>query len=307
MSKQCLALDLGGTKLELAVINSKGEILSVQKHMLHLEIGKDAVLEQIVEWSRNLLRDFPNVESVGVSSCGPLDPVKGLLVDATNLLTNGKGWGVVPLRAYLSEKLGLPTYLDNDAACSALAERWLGTAFDKKTTSFMTVSLGTGLGVGIICNDQLYRAGRFMHPESGHIIVDYKDENLLCACGVKGCSEGYVSGVNFAKNFNRKHGTSFTAKDIVDLGRSGDLRAQEAFDFYADVMSVVLHNYCVLFSPEWIIFCGSFASAYDLFAPRMQEQFMQLMKRRKDIIPQFCVSHLENHACLLGAASLCFQ
>ena len=112
--------------------------------------------------------------------------------------------------------------------------------------------------------------------------------------------------MNFAKHFNEKHGTSYDAKELVELARSGDAKVLARFDTFAEVMAAVLHNYCVLFCPEWIIFCGSFAGAYDLFAPKMQEVLAQSMRRRMDIFPQICVSHLENHACLLGAASLCF-
>lgn len=302
----CLAMDLGGTKLELAIVDSDAKILALRKEFLHLEHGKDAVIEQMAQWGLEMIRDFPKVKSVGVSSCGPLDPVKGLLIDATNLLTNGKGWGTVPLRNLLQEKLGLPTFLDNDAACCALAEQWLGVGKFEKSENFMVLTLGTGLGTGIICNNQLFRSGRNRHPEGGHIIVSYDPSAPLCSCGVRGCGESFLSGMHFEKNFNVKYKQSLSAKEIVNLARSGNADALEAFREYSHIMAITLHNYCVVFCPEWFVFGGSFADAFDLFAPAVQSELEKLLVRRKDIVPQMRVSKLENHSCLLGAASLCF-
>ena len=304
--KKCLALDLGGTKLEVAVVDADARILVSRKELLNLELGKDAVIEQMAQWGLDMIRDFPDVSCVGISSCGPLDPVNGLLLDATNLLTNGKGWGIVPLRSILQEKFALPTYFDNDAACCALAEKWIGVGSKRKNDNFMVLTLGTGLGVGIVCNNQLFRSGRYRHPEAGHVIVDYKDEAQLCACGANGCSEGYLSGKHFTVNYNHKNQCSLTAQEIVALARSGDANARAAFEEYARLMAATLHNYCVIFCPEWIVFGGSFSAAFDLFAPLVQKELQRLLVRRKDIMPDLQVSGLENHSCLLGAASLCF-
>lgn len=302
----CLAMDLGGTKLELAVVDSEGEILALRKEILDLELGKNHVIEQMTRWSLDLIRDFPAVKFVGISSCGPLDPINGVLHDATNLLTDGKGWGIVPLRAILETNLGLPTYLDNDAACCALAERWLGVGHKQQTSNMMVLTLGTGLGTGIICNGELFRSGGFRHPEAGHTIIAFDEEDYACACGVRGDSEAYLSGMNFTKYYNAQHKLSLTAREITALARSGDAKAQAAFKVYARAMAATLHNYCVIFCPEWIVFSGSFSEAFDIFAPSVRNQLERLLSRRKDIVPQLIVSELQNHSCLLGAAYLCF-
>lgn len=299
-------MDIGGTKIELAIVNSEGKILSLRRELLHLETGKDKVLESILQYAADMLLDFPKARSIGISSCGPLDPVKGLLLDATNLLTNGQGWGIVPLRDIVKEKFKLPTHLDNDAACCVLAERWLGVGKERHVQNLMVLTLGTGLGTGIICNGQLFRSGRFLHPEAGHTIVSFQDTEHHCGCGVYGDSEVFLSGMNFAKNFNAKCQNTFSAKEIVELARSGDRSAKEAFEQYAKIMAVTLHNYCVIFGPECIVFGGSFAEAFDLFAPKALNQLETLLARRKSLVPELRKSKLENHSCLLGAASLCY-
>ncbi len=303
-SKICLAFDLGGTKLEVGVVRTTGEILNVRRELLNLELGKAHVLEQMITWGREYLVQYPEITEIGISSCGPLDPVNGVLLDPTNLLTGGKGWGSVPLRAILEEALARQTYLDNDAACCVLAERYLGAGRVDACANLMVLTLGTGLGTGILCNDVLFRSGRFRHPEAGHMIIAYDNVIDPCACGVYGDGEAFLSGTHFAKRFNRQHGTFYSARDITALARAGDLNAQAAFQFYARVMAVTLHNYCVIFCPERIVFGGSFAEAFDLFAPMLRAQLSTLLVRRQDIVPQLCASQLQNHACLLGAALL---
>ncbi|HXW60491.1 MAG TPA: ROK family protein, partial [Myxococcota bacterium] len=147
-----LAFDLGGTKLEVGVVSQNGEILSAHRELLQLELGKDYVIETMVDWGKKYLEQYPEINAIGISSCGPLDPKKGLLLDATNLLTNGKGWGVVPLREIIATRLKKTTFFDNDAACSVLAERYLGAGRHDNCENLMVLTLGTGLGTGIICN-----------------------------------------------------------------------------------------------------------------------------------------------------------
>ena len=299
-------MDLGGTKVEMAIVEATGKVHALRKELLHLEQGKDKVIQDLLTWGSEMITDFPSLAKVGISSCGPLDPVEGVLLDATNLITDGKGWGTVPLRAIVEEGLKRPTRLDNDAACCALAERWLGVGKRENCSNLMVLTLGTGLGTGIICNGQLFRSGRYLHPEAGHTIIAFDDEAHDCFCGVHGDSEAYLSGMNFTRNFNRKHASTFSARELTALARSGDADALTAFDLYARAMAATLHNYCVIFCPEWIVLSGSFSEAFDIFGDKVRDQLRGLLNRRENILPQICVSELQNHSCLLGAASLCF-
>lgn len=298
-------MDLGGTKIEMGVVNSKGEILSLKKEILKLSLGKDHVLQSIVKYAREICEDFPSIEIFALSSCGPLDSQRGELLDATNLLTEGKGWGTVPILQYMEQKLGKKGFLENDASCSALAEKWLGIGKKKSCENFIVLTLGTGLGTGVVCNNVLFRGGRGRSPEAGHMIIDY-DAFHSCSCGVKGDSESYLSGSNFKKRFHTIYRRYLSSKEITKEARYGEREAVLAFEEYAKMMAVTLHNYCITFSPEWIVFGGSFAEAFDVFAPKTKIYLEELLSRRKDIIPQLALSELDNHSSLLGAAALCF-
>lgn len=300
MQSPCLAYDLGGTKVEIGVVDAAGQILAIRKELLDLELGCERVIEQLINWGRALIREYPAISAVGVSSCGPLDPHTGELHDPTNLLTNGKGWGTVALGAMLQKAFEVPVRVDNDAACAVLAERWKGAAQNYENA--LVVSLGTGLGVGIICNGTLVRAGRNLHPEAGHIIIAAGDKKYPCACGVSGDAEAFLSGKNFVLRFNTNRAAPLDGAQITARARAHDPEALAAFATFSEAMAITLHNYCVMFCPEVIIFAGSFAEAFDVFAPQTETRLRELLSRRQNLMPKLCASPLANHAGLLGAA-----
>lgn len=302
--KFALAYDLGGTKVLAGIVSSKGRILTEIREPVDARSGRVAVLRQLTRMGQQLLFKHPEVRRVGVASAGPLDPVSGVLLDPTNLMTRGKSWGTVPIAAHLRKSLGLPVTLENDAAAAILAEHWLGAA--RKHRNAVILTLGTGLGTGMICNGELVRAGRGLHPEGGHVIVRMGDRSAPCGCGNFGCAEAYLSGVNFshraARVLRRKR---IGADEVTSLARLGDARARALFDEYSDVLAHVLHNFIVLYAPEIFVFTGSFAVAAPLFLPRTKKILRAMIARRRkgvDLWPEFACSTLANRAGLLGGA-----
>lgn len=302
--KKVLAYDLGGTKVQVGVVTENGKILESTRVPVAIEKGKTGVIDQLSELGKNFLRQYPEIKKVGFASAGPLDPVRGLLLDPTNLAEpNGKSWGKVPLASLLSKKLGKPVILENDAAAAILAERWLGRA--RRFNNAMILTLGTGLGTGIICNGALIRAGRALHPEAGHLILKHADPSAPCGCGNFGCAEAYLSGRNFSRRFSKKLGHKVSATEIADLARAGEAAALGAFREYAELMAVAIHNYCVSYCPEIIVLSGSFSAASDMFLPATREHLTHLLSRRRvgiDLMPKIAVSSLKNNAGLLGGA-----
>jgi glucokinase len=308
MQSVCLAYDIGGTKVALGVIDQQGQIHESKKISIDLELGPDHFLQTLTSEGQHFLQKYPSISTVGISSCGPLDPKKGLLLDPTNLLTQGKGWGVIPIREKLTQSLQRKVILENDAACSVLAEQWLGVGKQDHCDNILMLTLGTGLGVGVLCNGQLIRGGRHYHPEAGHLIIDYKDPNTICACGVAGDAEGYLSGKNFEKYYQQMNPSTLNlnGSQITALARQGNQQAKAAFAHYAQHLAVTLHNFCVMFYPEIVVFCGSFAEAFSEFAELTQQHLQKLLRRREGIMPKLMVSSLDNKSSILGAARLCF-
>ncbi|OFZ19720.1 MAG: hypothetical protein A2X94_16835 [Bdellovibrionales bacterium GWB1_55_8] len=300
-----LAFDLGGTKVAVGVVNSRGRILDEIRVPTVFQEGKDAVIRQLSELGQGFLDRYPRIKYVGVASAGPLDPAKGILLDPTNFSSReGKKWGTVPLAKLLSTRLKRKVFLENDAAAAVLAEHWIGAAKGYRNAIILT--LGTGLGTGMICENELVRAGRGQHPEGGHVILDFNDSSAPCGCGNIGCAEAYLSGRSFTRRARVRLGREdLDAKAIADLARAGDPKFLELFDEYSRVMAVAIHNYVVLYAPEIVIFTGSFANTADLFLEKTRKQLLQLLARRRqgvDLLPKLALSRLENNAGLIGGA-----
>jgi glucokinase len=308
--ERVLAYDLGGTKVAVGVINSHGRILEEVRVPVAIQEGKVAVMRQLGELGKIFLKKHPKIQRVGLASAGPLDPKKGTLLDPTNFVNkDGKTWGKVPIGAILGRYLKRPVVLENDAAAAVLAEHWVGAG--KGFENVMILTLGTGLGTGIITNGKLVRAGRGLHPEAGHIILNFKDTTAKCGCGNIGCAEAYLSGGGFGRRAALRFGNlNLTAKNVAGLARSGDSRALEMFDEYAQVLAVAIQNYVVLYSPEIIVLTGSFADAADLFLHKARKDLNVLLERRRvgvDLMPKITLSKLNNQAGLIGGAYVAFN
>lgn len=306
---QVLAYDLGGTKVAVGVVNSKGKILEELRVPVVLEQGKDAVIQQLADLGNQLIKRFPKIKKVGIGSAGPLDPIKGVFLDPTNFKSSKGSWGKVPITSILTKKLKRPVFLDNDAAAAMAAEHWLGAA--KGYDNAMILTLGTGLGTGMVCNGILERAGRHLHPEGGHMIIGWNDKTAPCGCGNLGCAEAYLSGKNFEARTRVKLGNAtITNPEIANLARKGDARAKEAFEEYSQLMATTIRNFAVLYSPEIVVFTGSFAATQDLWIQQTRTHLERLMVRRRvgvDLMPELAISELDNTAGLLGAAYVAIQ
>ncbi|OFZ83206.1 MAG: hypothetical protein A2583_02000 [Bdellovibrionales bacterium RIFOXYD1_FULL_53_11] len=312
-----LAYDIGGTKVACGVVNGRGKVLEEVRVPIALEKGCTAVMKQLAGLGHGFLKRYPGIRSVGVASAGPLHPSRGVLLDPTNFGAargHEKTWREVPLAEALGKSLKLPVRLENDAAAAILAEKWVGAA--RGARSAMILTLGTGLGTGIIVNGRLVRAGHGLHTEAGHMIINMRPDGhgnagAFCGCGNRGCAEAYLSGNGFARRARlRLHNKKLTAEQLAALARSGNRRALGLFDEYARIMAVALHNFASMYAPEIVIFAGSFAAAADLFLGQTERALGVLLKRRLksfNIMPRLVVSKLDNRSGLIGAAFVALE
>lgn len=305
MSQKALSFDLGGTKIAAAIVNHKGEILEQELEPARFEEGKGPVLRQLVAMGRRLLLKHPAAKRVGVASAGPLDWKAGVLLNPTNFKdASGKGWGKVKFSSFLEEKFQRPCQIDNDAAAALLAETWIGSL--RSVKNGMILTLGTGLGTGVLCNGELVRSGRFLHTEAGHLPLRAGDPLAPCGCGRFGCAEAFLSGRNFAKRVSQKLSKNLTALEICDLARKGNSPVLQSFQEYSELLAQAISGYAYIYSPEKIVLSGSFADAKDLFLPQTIKILGECLHRSKELIPRVVGSELKNTSGLLGGAYLAF-
>lgn len=246
---------------------------------------------------------------VSVASAGPLHPEKGILLDPTNFFTSQKSWGVVPLVAQLKKAFRKPVILENDAAAAVLGEMWKG-GHGRKSKNIVAMTLGTGVGVGVIANGELVRAGRGLHPEGGHIPINAEDKNFPCGCGAYGCIEAFLAGSHFAKRMGARIGRELTGHQAVALAEEGNLQIQASFKEYGRHLAQAVRSLCVMFAPEVVVLSGGFSHASHLFLPETQKVLPGMMERYRegiDLLPEVKVSTLQNDAGILGAAYIALQ
>ena len=291
-----IVIDLGATKIAAAIVSSRGSVRCQSQESTYLREEWPGLKKQIIRICESQLLIDRSISGIGIASAGPLHAPSGTLLDPTNF-----GWKrhvKVLLKKELERALHLPVMLENDAAASALAESWKGIA----GKNAIIITLGTGLGVGILINGKLLRGARGLHPEIGHLILDISDKTALCGCGAYGCAEAYLSGMNFTKRANRILNKNLSTLELLKLSKKIQ---QELFTEYSQRLAQFLHSLIVLYYPEKIIFAGSFSQAADCFLPDTERHLKKLLLRRSQtisLIPKLKVSTLQERSGTLGAA-----
>lgn len=303
-----MAIDLGGTKFICAAVDESGSILDKFKGKTDTTKGVDSLIESISLSAKKILKNHPEITKGVIASAGPLDPEEGLLLDPTNLTTNGRSWGIVPLIKALTDKLQIQLKLENDAAAAVMALPWSEST---NCPNRIMITLGTGLGVGVVANGELVRAGRGLHPEIGHLIVGQGDKSASCACGNLGCAEAYLSGSHFAKRFSKAYShKDLSGEEILDLAKNNNHDVMMAFEEYANIMADFLASMAAMFAPEEVYFGGGFSVASPFFLDQTKSKLEKNLKRKrigKDLYPIIKIATNNEDCVLLGAAYLAFK
>jgi glucokinase len=309
-AKLVFAADLGGTHLRGALVDESGKIHVQLKQETPQGESPDVIVNALVdsaaECERRLGSEHFRASSILVP--GTLDHDAEVVLEAPNI----RSLYHFALKAALEEKFHLPVLLENDANAAAVGEMWLGAARGAKNV--ICITLGTGVGGGIILDGKLWRGTDGSAGEIGHTTVD-PFHGPQCKCGNFGCLEMYASATAMVRMtreaFDRYpesslQGQPLTAKVIYDAGKAGDELAIETFRKVGDYLGVALANLINLLGPEVIVIGGGAANAWDLFEENMHKQIRSRafpsLSRNVQIKPAEC----GDNAGLLGAAQLAF-
>jgi glucokinase len=251
------AVDIGGTKVEVAIGNERGELLD-KKRVPTPNLGHDdAVLDGVADLLRSLARPG-DVAGIGIACPGPLDAAQGRVLNPSNL----PGWHQLPISEGLSKRLGgLPCYLENDATAAGMGEwRW-GAGAGTRNMVYITVS--TGIGAGIIAENQVVRGVGDNAGELGHVVVD--PAGRPCHCGNRGCLETKASGTAIGREGERRRDESprlsategpVTSVDVFRAYEAGDPVAAEVVEGAAHWLAWAFGTLTNLFNPERIVVGG---------------------------------------------------
>ena len=276
-----LGVDIGGTNLVVGAVAEDGsEIVGLVSEPTLVERGADAVLGRIAKLARTTIATAGGKEiaGVGIGAPGPLDTAHGVVLLSPNL-----GWTNFPLRDRLTDTLGLPATLDNDANCAIFGEWWRGAA--RGADYVVGLTIGTGIGGGIVLGGRIYHGASDIAGEIGHMTID--STGRRCKCGNYGCLEAYASGPAIAaraiEGIEAGADTSLpryvagdlsrvTAQVIYEAAHDGDEFAREVVRDTAKVLGAGVANIINIFNPQVVVICGGVTLAGDqLFVPLRSE------------------------------------
>ncbi|MBK8269494.1 MAG: ROK family protein [Planctomycetes bacterium] len=312
-----IGIDLGGTAIKGGIVSSKGEILHRTSIDTHASEGVDAVIDRMAGLARTLAdhaahRHEPPL-GIGVGSPGMIRQRDGVILSSPNL----DGWRDVPLVAKLGAKLNWPITLNNDANNAALGEFRCGAGIGRR--NFIMLTLGTGVGGGIIANGKLYVGSRGNAGELGHTIVH--PDGRRCGCGQSGCLEAYASAPATAQRAvdalesgqesvlrakQNGHG-QLTSADIVAAAQPGDSVAQHVWMESCKYLAIACVNFQHVFDPDCIAFAGGMSEAGQYLIDGVNLQVAKFFSTNFGTPPAIMLAKLGSDAGLVGAAMSAFE
>lgn len=267
-----MGLDVGGTKIEGAVLDGSGTILT-RRRIATPPDSYERALDEMVSLIHALEREVGGRCTLGFGIPGTVSPATGLVKNAYNSPFNG-----YPLDRDLEERLSRPLRMTNDANCFALSEAVDGNASDADIV--FGVILGTGCGGGIVIGKEPVIGANAIGGEWGHNPLPWPEPDeipgLRCNCGKLGCIETFLSGTGFAAHHNARHGTSLKAQEIAELAAAGDAAALDTLDIYERQLARALASVINLLDPNVIVLGGGVSNIDRLYVnvPRLWEEWV---------------------------------
>jgi len=308
-----VGVDVGGTNIVVGTVAQDGsELIGLVSEPTRSEEGPDAVVERIVTLVRASMAQAPGKEiaGVGIGSPGPLDTKTGVV-----LLTPNLGWINMPLRDRVVAGLGLPATLDNDANCAIFGEWWRGAA--RGTEFVVGLTVGTGIGGGIVLHGDLYHGASDIAGEIGHMTID--STGRRCKCGNYGCLEAYASGPAIAAravegieagvetalpDYVGGNLKLITAQVVYEAAHDGDEYALEVVRDTAKFLGAGVASIINIFNPQVVVICGGVTLAGDkLFVPLRSEVNRRAFKPAVEVC-RILPGELTGTAGVWGAAAV---
>ncbi len=309
-----VGIDIGGTNTVFGIVDQKGNVLASNSIKTQAYKELDDYMNALCDGIAQLVKD----------NCG-MDKIQGIGVGAPNAnfysgnieyAANLPWKGIVPFAKMMSEKLGVPVALTNDANAAAIGEMTYGAARGVK--DFIMITLGTGVGSGVVANGQLIYGHDGFAGELGHVIVR-RENGRPCGCGNKGCLETYTSATGVARTareFLEKRADEdsllrkipadqITSKDVFDAAKAGDQIAKDIFAFTGQILGEALADFIKFSSPKIIVLFGGLAKSGDLLMvplkKAMEENLMPIFRNKVNVV----FSEMKDaDAAVLGASAL---
>ncbi len=319
MSKQkivAIGADIGGTSVKIGLVNSRGKILTRETFLTESALGREPMLDilagHIFEFLKGARKSGFRVAGVGIGAPGPIDVERGFVYFFPNI----PGWKNTPLKAWLQKRVKLPVYVDNDANVMALAEFLYGNG--RGTRDMIALTLGTGVGGGLVINGKLFHGPRYSAAEIGHLVIN--ENGPRCSCGSHGCIETYVGSGFFVKEVQKRlrlggksvlkrwlrEGKELSPYLVSEAAKKGDAFSREIWHETAAHLGTALAGLVNILNPEKIVLGGGVAQNKKFFfravEAAIRKKAFPIAAQSVKVMP----AALGVDAGLIGAAALAF-
>ncbi|MBZ4646609.1 MAG: glucokinase [Petroclostridium sp.] len=309
-----IGIDLGGTNIAVGLVDENGTIIHKDSIPTNASRHYSEIIRDMAQLSLKVIEDagyqLKDIKSIGIGSPGTPNNEKGILVYANNLQFYN-----VPMREEMQKYIDLPVYIENDANCAALAEAVAGAA--KDVNNSITITLGTGVGSGIIINKKIYSGFNYAGGELGHTVIVMDGEQ--CTCGRKGCWEAYASATGLIRQTREaavKNPDSIInklvdgdldkigGKTAFDAAKKGDPVGQKVVETYIRYLAEGIVNVINAFQPEMLVIGGGICKEGDYLLKPLRELVKDKVYSKDIPQTEIRIAQLGNDAGIIGAAML---
>ncbi len=307
-----LGVDLGGTTIKAGIVSRTGYVSSVVRVPTEAAKGRDTIAANLARAIEQVLasakEDGISPCGLGIASAGVIKACDGSILAATD---NLPGWTGFPLRRFAEERFGLPVWVLNDAHAVAVAEQQFGPG--ARFANFAVITLGTGVGGGIVSDGRLIQGNQGFAGSIGHHVI--RVDGLPCNCGRSGCLEAYVSTAALLREYARHSQASAgpsglseseSAWKINRLAVAGDLAAQQAYGVLARYLAEGIANLFAFFDPQAVLLCGGLIEGLPGFAEDVKRSVTDILPFGDRRSPEILLATGGSHAGMVGAGALAF-
>jgi len=316
MTEMMIGLDIGGTTVKIGILNGSGSIIEkweIPTNTANKGISiVDDISNSVTSKLASLKIDKKTLIGIGVGAPGFIDIPTGFVYEAINI-----GWKNFDLGGLLKERFHLPVFINNDANVAVLGENWKGAG--NQSRNLIAVTLGTGVGGGIIANGKILDGVNGTAGEIGHITVE--PGGYRCNCGLRGCLETIASATGIVRQAMDKiaeypksdlaefykEEESLTTKDVFELAGKGDHLCEQILNRTADVLGSVIANTGLIINPSMVLIGGGVSKAGKPLLDLINKAFVNYALPRVSDVCEMKIAELGNDAGIIGAAFLVKQ
>lgn len=280
--EEYLAFDIGGTNIKYGVIDEQGNILSHSLIETEAHLGASVILKKIIKIGKQH-RKY-NISGVAISTAGQVDFETGTIVGATDTIPNYQG---LEIRRLVSEALQLPVEVRNDADCAGLCEKWLG---EQKTSNYLTITIGTGIGGAIVLNQEMYSGHTYSAGEWGNMLIEgERFEDVASMTGLGNMAKGYLNKDNW------------TGEEIFRLYDQNDVKMDQIVSRFFKHLAIGIANLIYIFNPEKVVIGGAITGRGEVFLMEVQQAVRKYLNPLFYKNTEITLAKHTNYSGMLGA------